>query len=111
MSQEHHIVSWKVYVTNFCALTALMIATVWAAALDLGAMNLPIALAIALAKTVCIVLIFMNVKWGTHLAWIFAGAGFFWFLIMIAITIIDYTGFGSMYTTGLPGAQGLIGAP
>ena len=31
--------------------------------------------------------------------------------IMIAITIIDYTGFGSMYTTGLPGAQGLIGAP
>ena len=111
MSEEHKIVPPKVYIINFCALSVLMIATVWAASFELGAMNLPIALAIAIMKTLCIVLIFMNVKWGSHLTWVFAGAGFFWFMILLGFIIVDFTELGSMYTTGLPGSQSPIGAP
>ena len=75
--EEHHFVAWRVYAYNFTALSALMALTVWAAFIEMGALNLPVALAIAVAKTACIVLIFMNVKYYGHLVWIFAGVGFF----------------------------------
>ena len=111
MSEEHHIVPWKNYAINFCVITVLMFLTVWVAGQDYGVMNLPVALIIAIMKTLCIVLFFMNVKYSSHLTWVFAGAGFFWFLIMIAFTIVDFTEFGGMYTNSLPGAQSAIGAP
>jgi cytochrome c oxidase subunit 4 len=100
-----HVVPARHYVYNFTALMVLMILTVVAAAFDLGAANLPIALAIAITKATLIVLIFMNVRNGTHLVWIFAGAGFVWLLIMISFTITDFAVqyLGTAYTDPLPG--------
>ena len=107
---EHHIVPPKHYFINFGALTVLMFLTVWVARFDItifpGA-NLVIALAIAITKASLIVLIFMDVRHGSHLTWLFAGAGFFWFLIMILVTLVDmnpgvHEAMGSPYTVPIP---------
>ena len=111
MSDEHHIVPWKNYAINFAVITFLMGLTVWAAYQEFGAMNLPIAIVIAIMKTICIALFFMNVRYSSQLTWVFAGAGFFWFVIMIGFIIVDFTEVGSMYTSGLPGSEDLIGVP
>lgn len=104
---DHKIVPWQHYAINCAALMVLMVATVLAARLDLGVFNLPLALAIAITKAALIVLIFMDVRHGSELTWLFAGAGFFWFLILICITLVDmnpgvHEVLGSPYTEPIP---------
>ena len=100
----HKIVSWRIYVANFSVLTVLMIATVWVAAYDFGGLNLAFALGISITKATLIVLIFMNVKYGSRLTWLFAAGGFAWFLILIGFILTDFVfvDLGSPYTTPLP---------
>ncbi len=103
--QHHHIVSPKTYFINLIVLMILMLLTIAAGRLEVfhfnPAINLIIALTIAFAKMMCIILIFMHVRWSSKLTWVFAGAGFFWFLIMIVITFTDYLtrGWHSPFTT------------
>lgn len=103
----HSIVPAKYYFFNFAALMLLMFLTVWVARHDFGWLNLPIALAIAITKAILIVLIFMDVRNGTHLVMIFAAAGFLWFLIMVGFTITDFAAqdMGGIYKDPLPGQQ------
>ncbi len=105
MSVAHHVPA-KNYVINFFVLMILMIATVVAARFDFGGANLPIALAIAITKTACIVLFFMNVRYGSPLVRVFAAGGFFWLCIMLAFTLSDYLLFtnvmGSPTTVAIP---------
>ena len=105
---EHHIVPPKHYFLNFSALTVLMVATVLAARMDLGAFNLPVALLIAITKAALIVLVFMDVRHASQLTWVFAGAGFFWFMILLGITMVDmapavHESMGTAYTQAIPG--------
>ena len=88
MSQ--HVVPLRVYITVFVALMVLLLLTVGAAFLNLGPLSLPIALTIAAAKALLILLYFMHVRYSSHIAWIYAGAGFFWLLILIILTLSDY---------------------
>ncbi len=93
MSSSHHdhIVTPAVYARVLAALLALMTLTVVAAMIDLGsAGNLALALVIAVAKMLTIALFFMHVKYSSKLTWVFAGAGTFWFGIMLALTFSDY---------------------
>jgi len=87
---EHHAVPLPVYYKVFGGLMILLVATLGAAAVNLGPMNLPIAMAIAVGKAYIIVTYFMHLKWSTWLVRFFAGAAFFWLLIMFAITMSDY---------------------
>ena len=64
--------------------------TVLAAFVELGPLNTPLALAIAIFKASIVVLFFMHVRYNTPLIWVFAGAGFFWLLILFALTMQDY---------------------
>ena len=107
MSDDHHIVPWTHYAYNFTALMILMTATVVVSYYDLGVLNLPIALAIAITKAVLIVLIFMNVRNGSHLVWVFAAGGFIWFCIMLGFTLTDFAaeGLGTPYIDALPSQQ------
>ena len=98
MSAHHDNFSWKAYVANGCILAFLMLMTVWASYIELGAWNFPLALAIAITKMTFIVLIFMNVAKSSNLARVFAGAGFFWFLILIAFTFADFSPLAHMVT-------------
>ena len=64
--------------------------TVLVAFVELGPLNTPLALAIAIFKASIVVLFFMHVRYNTPLMWVFAGAGFFWLLILLALTMQDY---------------------
>ena len=86
---EHHV-SEKTYYIVFAALMALLVVTVGAAQIDFGPLNIAIALTIAIIKAVMIILYFMHVRYSSRLVWLFAGAGFFWLVIMIGITFADY---------------------
>jgi len=91
---EHHIVTPKTYLLNLAALMVLMSLTIlagrWEPLHFTQTINLAIALTIAVAKMMCIVLIFMHVKFSSRLVMVFASAGFFWFIIMITLTFCDY---------------------
>src|SRR5918997_5946420 len=90
--QTHHIPA-SVYYKNFVVLLVLMILTVAAAQINLGWLNIPIALAIAVTKATLVVLFFMGVKYGTRLTWVWVVLGFIWLIIMFGITL-DYVARG-----------------
>lgn len=90
----HHIVTPSLYLRVLLVLMVLMTLTIIAAKWDAmnisPTANLGIALAIAVTKMTFIMLFFMHVKYSSRLAIVFAGAGFFWFVIMIVLTFADY---------------------
>jgi len=87
MSQ--HIVPMRVYFIIFFALMILTATTVWVAFFDLGALNDAVALGIASTKAMLVILYFMHVRYSSKLTWIFAAAGFFFLVILLAFTLSD----------------------
>lgn len=67
----------------------LMVLTVGAAYLELGWLDIPIALTIAFTKMVFIMLYFMHLRYSTNLTIIFAAAGFLWLVLLVAFTLAD----------------------
>jgi cytochrome c oxidase subunit 4 len=92
---EHHVVPVKTYASVFAALVALLVLTVGASYVDFGPFNIVVAMVIAITKAVMVVLIFMGVKYGTRLIWMWAAVGFLWFLIMFTI-LTDYVTRGTV---------------
>ncbi len=90
----HHILPLSVYWGVFTALVVGTLVTVWSATIDLGAMNVLVALAIASVKALLVILYFMHVKYSSRLVWVFAASGFFWFIIMVLITMADFVSRG-----------------
>ena len=78
------------YVTIVGCLFFLTMITVLAAFVELGVLNTPLALGIALLKATLVVLFFMHVRYNTPLMWVFAAAGFFMLLIFLALLMQDY---------------------
>ena len=72
------------------ALMILLAATTASAFVPRGSLNLPISLAIAVAKALIVLLFFMELRASRPLVRSFAAAGFFWLLIMIVLTGADY---------------------
>ena len=87
---EHHLVPIRVYLLVFLALMVGTALTVYAAYIEMGWLNTPVALLIAVCKASLVVLFFMHVRYNTPLMWVFAAAGFFWLLILLALTLQDY---------------------
>jgi cytochrome c oxidase subunit IV len=79
----------KSYVLVTAALFALLLITVCAAYVNLGAFNTPVAMLISLVKASLIVLFFMHVRHSTGLIRLFVVAGFFWLGILITLTLSD----------------------
>ena len=73
------------------ALMALLALTTGLAFVPLGTANLFISLAIAAAKALLVLILFMELKGSSGLIRAAAAAGFFWLAIMIALTTADYT--------------------
>ena len=89
-----HVAPLKTYFATFGALMVLTGVTVGAAFVDLGPMNIVVALGIAALKGSLVVLYFMHVKYGYRLVWLYAAAGFYWLGIMIVLTMADIVGRG-----------------
>jgi len=100
MSESDHIVSPAIYVAVFAALMVLTGATVYAATVDLGLWNTPVALVIAITKAVLVILFFMHVKYSSRLVWLTTGAAFFWLVLMILGTLGDYASRGWVGSPG-----------
>ncbi len=92
-----HIASKSSYFIVFLALMVGTAITVAVTYLDLGLMNLTVAMAIAITKAMLVILFFMHLKYSPKLMKVAFGAGFFFFLILVVITLSDYL------TRGQPG--------
>ncbi len=90
MSEEIHV-SLKTYAAIFIGLLVLLVVTVAVAYIDLGAMNLPIAMLIASVKASFIVLYFMHVKYSPRLIAILFGSSLYILLIGALLMFSDYT--------------------
>ena len=85
-----HVAPKSLYYMIFGALMIGTIITVAVAFVDLGYFNNVVMLTIACAKALLVILFFMHVRWSTRLTWVVVGSGFFWLLILFALTMSDY---------------------
>jgi cytochrome c oxidase subunit 4 len=91
-----HVVPATTYYVIFAALMVGTALTVAAAFVDLGPLNIVVALTIAIVKASLVVLFFMHVKYGDRLNWVVVGAGLFWLLILLSMLMLDYSSRGWM---------------
>ena len=88
---EHHIVTPLQYGYVYITLLIFTLLTVVAAKIDMpGVLNPVIALAIASTKAVVVILFFMHVKYQSNLIKLTVICGFFTFLVLITMTLLDY---------------------
>ena len=80
----------KTYFLVFGALLVLTLITTAVAFVDLGPLNTPLALSIAILKASLVMIYFMHLQHSTFLARVFAGAGVLWLLHFITFTLSDY---------------------
>ena len=81
---------WKGPLVIWLVLLVLLVLTTGSSYLALGAANMPINMAISVAKAALIVLFFMNVKSSSILVRLASVAGLFWLSFMFALTASDY---------------------
>ena len=86
----HHIVSPTIYLGIFGVLMVGTLLTVGASMVNLGRFNAPIAIGIAVTKAVFVVLFFMHVKYSSRLVKLTVAAGFFTFIVLVMMTMLDY---------------------
>ena len=82
--------SKKTYFEVFGALILLTFVTTGAAYFDLGVLNTPVALTIAIAKAFLVMMFFMHLRQGDFLTKVFAGAGVLWLLHLLIFMLSDY---------------------
>jgi cytochrome c oxidase subunit 4 len=85
-----HIVPLKMYFLIFGALLAMTALTIQVAFLDLGNLNIYMAMTIAVIKALLVVLFFMHLRYSSSLTKLFVSAGILWFAILVALTTSDY---------------------
>ena len=88
---SEHIVPRKVYFGVFGALMVGMALTVLAAQVNFGRMNDVVAMTIAVTKMMLVLLFFMHVLYSSRLIWVTVASMFFWLIILLALTLSDYT--------------------
>ncbi len=86
-----HISPISLYITIFLALMVGTAITVAVAFVDLGTLNFPVAMLIAVVKASLVVWYFMHVKWQSHLTKLTLATGLFFLAILLGMMLIDYT--------------------
>lgn len=101
-----HISPKSTYYTIFVALAVLTAITIFVAFVNLGALNFPVALSIAIVKATLVVLFFMHVKYSSKLTKLIIGGAFFFLLTLFGLTLSDYLsrGWFASPTQGTAGA-------
>lgn len=88
---HHHVIEPKTYYTVFAALLVLLVLTVAAAQIPNPLVNIVVAITIAVVKAALIVLYFMHVRYSNSLVQLFVVAGFAWLMLLIALTLSDFS--------------------
>jgi cytochrome c oxidase subunit 4 len=109
-----HIAPVRSYVTVFGTLMVLTTVTVTAAFTNLGSLNFPIALAIAITKATVVILFFMHVKYSSRLTKFVVASCLFFLACLFGLTFTDYLSrgwFTSPRGTTMAGTQVTVGPP
>lgn len=93
-----HIVSPKIYIAIFVTLLCMTGLTWYASTVDMSTtigghlfnFNPLVALLIAFFKASLVILFFMHIKYSERLTKVVITAGFFWLLILLSLTMMDY---------------------
>ena len=93
-----HVSPKSIYYSIFAALMVLTALTVFAAFVNLGVFNFPVALAIAVIKSTLVILFFMHVKYSSHLTKLVVVTSLFFLVILLGETFMDYASRGMMPT-------------
>jgi cytochrome c oxidase subunit 4 len=86
----HSASSLKMYFGVFIALMVFTALTVAASQVDIGRWNTPLAMAIAIIKSVLVILFFMHLIHSTRLTWVVVLSAFLWLVVLFALTFADY---------------------
>src|ERR1035438_10228431 len=86
---SEHIVPIGIYVAVFLALVVLTWVTTFVSTLDLGRLNIFVALSIAIFKASLVLLFFMHVKYGTRLTKMIVLSGIYWLILLLFIVMAD----------------------
>jgi len=95
-----HIDSIRTYTLVLLALLVLTAATTLVAFVDLGGFSVVVALAIAVCKMLLVALFFMHVRHSTRLTKLVVLGGLLWLVILLMLTLSDFTTRGWL---GVPG--------
>jgi cytochrome c oxidase subunit IV len=91
---QGHISPLSLYIGIFLALMVLTAVTVFAAFVNLGSFNAPVALGIAILKATLVILYFMHVKYSSRLTKLTVATGLFFLVILLTETMMDYVSRG-----------------
>ena len=91
---HHHISPISLYIKVFAALMVLTAVTVGVAYVDLGLLNVFVAITIAVTKACLVAWFFMHLSHSAKITWIAAAGGAIWLIIMISLTMSDYAARG-----------------
>src|ERR1041385_9350504 len=91
---SEHIVPRKTYFSVFAALIVFTAITVFVANINFGKMNDVVSMTIAVTKMMLVLLFFMHVRYSSRLIWVIVASMFFWLLILLLLTLTDYTSRG-----------------
>jgi cytochrome c oxidase subunit IV len=84
-----HIVTKKQYSLVFGALLLLTFVTTAVGMMDLGRLNVVVALVIAVIKATLVVLFFMHIYWSTKLTKVVVVSGIAWLILLLWLTLTD----------------------
>jgi cytochrome c oxidase subunit IV len=94
----HHQAPLVMYFLVFFGLMIFTVLTVVASRYDLGNLNTPIALGIAVIKATLVILWFMHVIHSPRMTWIVVISSFLWLGVLFVLTFSDYlTRFWNIY--------------
>jgi cytochrome c oxidase subunit 4 len=97
---EHHVVPKRVYFLVFFTLIVMTWVTAYVSTVDLGRLNIFVALSIAIFKASLVILFFMHVKYGKKLTKLIVLAGLYWLILLLFIAMAD------LWTRGWMGVPG-----
>jgi cytochrome c oxidase subunit 4 len=80
----------RTYVLVWVALLVLLSITATSSFFRLGSFNLLVNVAVALAKAVLVVLVFMHVRRGTPMIRVIAVAGLLWLGLLVTLSFTDF---------------------
>jgi cytochrome c oxidase subunit 4 len=84
-----HIVTKKQYALIFGILMVLTLATTAIGMVDLGRLNVVVALVIATIKALLVVLFFMHIYWSSKLNKLVVVSGVVWLALLLWLTLTD----------------------
>jgi cytochrome c oxidase subunit IV len=100
-----HISPKGMYYAVFATLMVLTIITVAVATINLGGLNFPVALGIAITKATLVILFFMHAKYSSRLTKLFVGTAFFFLAVLLGLSLTDYLSRGlKTYPGGAAGS-------